>query len=344
MTTAYQNWQNSTNTSEQYMTTQFMLERAEADTVFDDGFTEYPHDQRSGRSLRMPRFAVPATNTTAVTEGVSNASRNLVLENQYVTLSEYIESFSWTSQAENMDPVDYAAGAAEVGHDLVKLDRNALRWALMCSGSNRIYNASTISARTSVTGVLTAGRVDQGITILESAKAKVFSELLLGSNRIGSTGLMPSYLAYGHTHLRPDIEAMRGFIPASAYPSDVRKNQHEIGALAGGRVRVILSSEASPIADAGAAKGSQNLRSTSGTSVDVYPFVIIGKGALGCVPLRKRGSKGKGNVQVYKVDQPDRVDPGNLSKFWSAVWTEGFVITNDLWVLRIEVACTAAYT
>lgn len=143
MTTTYTNWNNGSST-EQYMTAAFMLERAEADDVLSEAFKEYPHDQRSGRSVRMPRWAVPATNTTAVAEGISNASRNLVLENAYVTLNEYMESFSWTSQAENMDPVDYAAGAAEVGHDLVKLDRTSLKWAQLIAGTQRIYNSSTI--------------------------------------------------------------------------------------------------------------------------------------------------------------------------------------------------------
>lgn len=342
MTTAYQNWQNASNTTEQYMTAAFMLERAEADDVLSEAFKEYPHDQRSGRSVRMPRWAVPATNTTAVAEGISNASRNLVLENAYVTLNEYMESFSWTSQAENMDPVDYAAGAAEVGHDLVKLDRTSLKWAQLIAGTQRIYNSSTISTRGGVNSVISAGRIDQAITIIETAKAKVYGELQLGSNRVGSTGLMPGYMVYGHTHLRPDIEALRGFVPASAYPSDVRKNMREIGSVAAGRGRVVLSPELGPVINAGASVGT-NLRSTGGANNDVYPLVVVGQGAFGCVPLRKRGSKGKGNLMVHKIDTPDRTDPGNLTRFWSAVWTEGYLVTNELWACRIEVACTNAY-
>lgn len=345
MASPYTNHANGSST-EQYstLTNAFMLERAEADIVVDDCFTEIPHDQRNGRSVRMPRWAVPATNTTAVTEGVSNAARNLVLENVFVTLSEYMEAFSWTSQAENMAMEDYAAGAAEVGHDLVKLDRNALKWALMKSGTQVIYDSSTVTARGNVTSVISAGRIDQAVTILESAKGKTYSELMLGSNRVGSTGLMPSYLLYGHTHQRPDFEALRGFIPASAYPSDVRKNQHEIGAVAGGRVRVILSSELAPVPDIGATKGSQNLRSTSGTLIDVYTNILVARGAFAHVPLRARGKKGKGNLTIHKIDGPDRTDPGNLTKFWSAVWTEGYVVTNELWAVRIETGATAAYT
>lgn len=344
MSTTYQNWQNASNTTEQYLTAAMMLERAEADDVLMEAFKEFPHDAKSGRSLRMPRWAVPAVNTTPVSEGINNAIRNLVPENVYVTLSEYQESFGWTSQAENMDPLDYAAGAAEVGHDLVKRDRTALKWAEMTGGTQVIYNSSSLSARNTVNGVITAGRIDQAISILHAAKAKAYADLQLGSNKIGSSGLMSGYLAYGHTDLLPDIEALRNYIPVSNYPSDVRKNPNEVGAGASGRCRFILSSELTPIADSGAAASGTNLRSTSGTSVDVYPIVIVGQGALACVPLRKRGTSGKGNLTVHQINTPDRSDPGNLTRIWSAVWTEGYVVTNELWMIRVEVACTDAYS
>ena len=242
-----------------------------------------------------------------------------------------------------MDPVDYAAGAAEMAHDLVKRDRTALKWATMIGGTQRIYNSSTIRARTSVNGTITAGRIDQALTILESAKAKPFGDLTLGSNRVGSTGLMPGYLVYCHNHLRPDIQAVRDFVPAASYPSDVRKNKNEIGAVAGGRGRVIVSSELTPVINSGAAIGSTGMRSTGGTLIDVYPIVIVGQGALACVPLRKRGTKGKGNLKFHTINTADRSDPGNLTRFLSAVWTETHLITNELWAIRVEVGATDAY-
>lgn len=342
MTTTYQGWPNGAST-EQYLTAAFMLERAEADDVLMEAFKEYPHDAKSGRSLRMPRWAVPAVNTTQVSEGINNAIRNLVPENVYVTLREYQESFGWTSQAENMDPLDYSAGAAEVGHDLVKRDRTALKWSTMRGGTQVIYNSSANTAQNQVNGAIAAGRIDQAISILHAAKAKTYEGLQLGSNKVGSSGLMAGYRAYGHTDLLPDLEALRNWVPVSNYPSDVRGNPNEVGAAASGRCRFILSSELTPIADAGAAAFGTNFRTTSGTSIDVYPIVIVGQGALGCVPLRKRGTSGKGNLTVHQINTPDRSDPGNLTRIWSAVWTEGYLVTNELWMIRIEVACTDAY-
>ena len=341
-TALYHNWQNASS-SEQYATMLQMLERAEADSILDTVFTEVSHDKKSGRSARFARWGIPATNTTAINEGVNNAARALVPEDVFVTISEYAETFSYSSTADDLDPLDYAKGVAEVGHDLVKLDRTAIRWAALIAGTQRIYNSSTISTRLTVNGVATAGRIDQAVTILRSAKAKPFSDIKMGSNRIGTVGLMPSFIALGHEHLRPDFEKMPGWVPASSYPQDVRLNPYEVGSLASGRVRVILSPELSPIADAGATKGGANLRSTTGTSVDVYPIVILGKHAVKALTLKGKGSRGQGNLDTYVIDTPDRIDPANLTKYWSAHWYDAPFIANELWIIRLEVACTAAY-
>lgn len=341
-TALYHNWQNPSNATEQYAAMLGMLERSEADKVLDDCFDDVPYDKNKGRSAWMSRWAIPATNTTPVAEGVSNVSRALVPEDVYVTLSEYLEVFSYSSQAAELDPLDYAAGVAEVGHDLVKLDRTAIRWNQMIAGTQRIYNSSSISTRGGVNGVITAGRIDQAVTILRGAKGKTFSEIKLGSNRVGTTGLMPSFMAYAHEHLRGDIERLPGFQPASQYPSDVRLNPYEIGCLASGRVRVILSPELSPITGEGASVGSANLRATGG-NIDVYPIVIVAKNALGALMLKGTGTRGAGNLNVYKVDGPDRTDPGNQTRYWAARWYDGVFIKNDLWMIRIEVACTAAH-
>lgn len=341
--TLYHNGYNPANSTEQYAVMLEMLERAEADNVLDIAFSEVTHAKKKGRSVRFSRWAIPATNTTPVAEGINNAARSLVPEDIFVNIDEYSETFAYSSQAADLDPLDYAKGVGEVGYDLVKLDRTAIRWATMIAGTQRIYNSSAHTARNQVNGVITGGRLDQAITILRSAKAKTYSDLKLGSNRVGTTGLMPSFLAFGHEHLRPDFEKVPGWQPASQYPSDIRLNAYEAGSLASGRLRVILSPELEPIADAGAAKGSANLRSTTGTSVDVYPIVIVGKYALKSLSLRGSGTRGSGNLDTYTINGPDRVDPANLTRYWSAHWYDANFIAHELWMIRVEVACTAAY-
>ena len=62
----------------------------------------------------MARWAVPGHQHDPSRRGCQQCLRALVPERVYVTLNEAQRIFSWTSQAEDMDPLDYAEGAAEV--------------------------------------------------------------------------------------------------------------------------------------------------------------------------------------------------------------------------------------
>ena len=75
----------------------------------------------------------------------------------------------------------------------------------------------------------------------------------------------------------------------------------------------------------------------------MHPIVIMGKYALKALTLKGKGSRGQGNLDTYTIDSPDRVDPANLTKYWSAHWYDAPFIANELWIIRLEVACTAAY-
>lgn len=341
MTTLYNNWANGATNPEQYAMLG-MIERAEAEMVTEIAFDTKPIKRKTGRSAAFSRWGVPATNTTAHAEGINNAARNLVPEDVFCTVSEYSETFSYSSLADDTDPRDYAEGAAEVGHDLVKLDNTALNWALMIGGTQKFYNSSSVTQRTDVNGPITAGRLEKAYTLLRNAKAKTFAELQLGSNKIGSSGIMPSYLVFGSEYLRGDFRNCAGFKGINEYPGNVTVSPFEVGAI--DRGRIILSPELTPVADAGATVGSANLRSTTGTSADVFPIVVVGKNALGHVPLKGDGKYGSGNLRVYLIKDPDRTDPANLTRLWTAAWTAGRLILNELWIARIEVACTNNHT
>jgi N4-gp56 family major capsid protein len=107
----------------------------------------------------------------------------------------------------------------------------------------------------------------------------------------------------------------------------------EIGSIE--QVRYLASTVVAPFADAGGAKGS--MRSTSGTSADVYPILYFGRDAFGIVPL-----KGKSSMTPMVVNpKPAPGDPlaqrGTVGwKLWTTT-----VILQDAFMARLEVAATA---
>jgi N4-gp56 family major capsid protein len=91
----------------------------------------------------------------------------------------------------------------------------------------------------------------------------------------------------------------------------------------------------SPFADAGGAKGA--MRSTTGTSADVYPMLFVARDAYGIVPLR-----GKDSITPMVVNpKPTSGDP--LGQRGSVGWKawQSAVILQDAFMVRVEVAATA---
>ena len=117
-------------------------------------------------------------------------------------------------------------------------------------------------------------------------------------------------------------------------------HEAEIGSLPSAGIRFLESTQARVYADAGAAAtgvGGVAVKSTTGTSADVYVTLIFGTNAYGLVPLAGNALKTivKGRGTSGAADPLDQV--GTIG--WKAKTTQ--VILNDNFMTRIESAATA---
>jgi N4-gp56 family major capsid protein len=78
--------------------------------------------------------------------------------------------------------------------------------------------------------------------------------------------------------------------------------------------------------------------STTGTSADVYPIVIVGKESYGLIPLKGAGAV---TPKVLNPDTPRGGDP--LGQRGSVGWKAYYVckVLNEGWMARVEVAASA---
>ena len=100
-------------------------------------------------------------------------------------------------------------------------------------------------------------------------------------------------------------------------------------------MRYLTSTIFAPFPDAGGLKGL--MRSTTGTSADVYPIFYIARDAYGIVPL-----KGKDSLTPMVVNpKPAAGDP--LAQRGTVGWKawQSAVILQDAFFVRAEVAATA---
>jgi N4-gp56 family major capsid protein len=186
--------------------------------------------------------------------------------------------------------------------------------------------------------------VDEAITlkvlrrmarILKLNHAKKKRRILAPSADYDTSAIEAAYCVFVSTDAEPDIRDIAGFTPVAKYANRNPISEEELGSVE--EFRFLTSPELTAYADSGAAVGSTGLVSTTGTSIDVYPFMVMGEDAVYDVALR-----GLNSFDFIHIphDSEDKSDPlkqrGYVgSKFWCAV-----VIVNGGYMGIIEAGVT----
>ena len=276
-------------------------------------------------------FYIPLA-TTPLIEGVTPAGSRLANQDYTVTLNQYGDFVTITDVVidTHTDPV--LQQATDILGEQAAVTVETLRFNVLKAGTNVFY-ANSVAGRSSVVTAITLADQRRVTTGLNRQNAKKITQVVASSADFNTKSVEASYMAVCHPDLETDIRTMTGFKPVADYGPHTTPFEGEIGSIE--QVRYLTSTVMAPWADAGGAKGS--MRSTSGTSADVYPVLIFGRDAFGIVPL-----KGKSSMTPMVVNpKPAPGDPlaqrGTVGwKLWTAT-----VILQEAFMARLEVAATA---
>lgn len=270
-----------------------------------------------------------------VTEGVTPTADTILTQDINVALQQYMCLYSYTDKTELLHEDDIPAEMKKQTGERMALLREMIKWGVLKGGTNAYYAGGT--SRATVDETISYALLSKITRNLEANRAKKITEVLKPALEYDTSAVQAGYIVFAHTDLRHDIEQIPDFVPASKYGGG-RKLVHkdELGSV--GLYRFVLSPDLSGYADSGAAVAGTSLYSTTGTSADVYPFVVVGEEAWGDVALRGMGSFELINLPA---SQKDKSDPGGQrgyvgAKLWSAA-----VITNNGWMAVGEAAITA---
>src|SRR5690606_6761786 len=118
-----------------------------------------------------------------------------------------------------------------------------------------------------------------------------------------TSGIKPAYMVFVSTDCESDIYNLEDFTPVEKYSRFQPINENEIGACR--NFRFLTSPELTAYADAGAAIGSTGLFSTTGSNIDVYPFIVMGEDAVYDVALRGLNSFDVNHIPHNKIEKSD---------------------------------------
>lgn len=212
------------------------------------------------------------------------------------------------------------------------------------------YTEGSTPARNTVGGVLCRSAFDYALRLLVDNKAKPFVPQVNPGSGEQSYPIAKSYYAIIHTTQIHDLYSVASgfmvyntssailardpaFVPVENYASQAGVVEGEVGKYRG--IRIIATTNAKYWPDAGAALSGAgaNLKSTTGTSCDVYSVLVFGRDAYGIVPLAGNSAK---------IIVKDRMSGGTADALeqrstigWKAI-TCPAVILNESWMVRIE--------
>ena len=309
-----------------------MLKAAEPVTVLQIAADEHalPKNRSDTIVLRRPVPLEPVT--TPLLEGATPDITPFRFEDVRGTLQQFgqVTQISDKVQIMHEDPV-LMKMVEQLGKNVGRTNER-LMWGELRAGTNVFY--SNGSTRSAVNTAPTLDMVQNVVQELETQHAEPFSKVLRGSVLINTSPIEESYIAFCHTHLMHDIRAMAGFVPVSQYGTMQKVHARELGATE--NCRWVRSPDLPPFYSAGGSPGS-TVRSSDGASADVYPILICGMNAYACVPLRGFGSM---EPKIIPPSMRSKSDPLEQRGYAATKWWFLCMITNELWMARLEVAAS----
>lgn len=312
-----------------------MLSHAEPILVLSKFAQNKPMKRNTADTVKFRRPVPFALATTPLTEGVTPTAKQMQYVDVTVQLLQYGDVVEITDKIEDMaeDPVlsDATMLMGEQAGETIEY----VTWGVLRAGTNVIYDTIAHTARAEVDSKLTNGRLRAAVRTLKRQRAKAVTQMLAGSPNYATTPVEGGYIAFAHTDMENDIRDLNNFETVAKYGSRKPLCPEEIGTCE--NIRFILSPVLDAFADSGALVGATGMYSTTGTNIDVYPLVIVGKEAYGVVPL-----KGKNAItpSVINPNTPSKSDP--LGQLGYTGWKSWFAATrlNEAWMVRIEVGVT----
>lgn len=267
---------------------------------------------------------------TPLTEGVTPAGKKLTFQDYTVTLVQLGDYAPLTDVIDMTHEDNVLAQLMEVMAESAAQTLETYRYNVLKAGVNVFYANGT--SRAAVNTVITLALQRQITTGLVRQNAKMITQVVKSTVQFRTEPIEAAFIALVHPDLETDIRNMTGFINTKQYGT-VTPWENEIGSVE--RVRYLTSTIYAPFPDVGGAKGA--MRSTSGTSADVYPILYLGRDAYGIVSL-----KGDQAITPMVVNpKPAAGDP--LGQRGTVAWKTmtGITILNDCYMARGEVAATA---
>jgi N4-gp56 family major capsid protein len=306
------------------------IPKMNGDTAVYRRFIPYGATSSTANTQNRPSVTASAH---LVTEGVTPAADTITPVDVTVQLQQYAVLYAVTDKTVDMYEDDIPGEMKQQTGERIGLLREMIRYGQLKGATNAFYAGGT--SRSTVAAVVSYNLLAKVTRNLALNHAKMVTKILAPSANVNTSPVQPGYLVFCSTDVEHDVKQLPDFIHVAEYGTRKTVHDNEIGA--SGRYRFIVSPELTGYADAGSAVAGTSLNSTTGTSADVYPIIVVAEDAWGDVALRGKDSIDPTWLPPGEKDKNDPLGQRGYigGKFYSAA-----VLLNQGWMAVVEVAIT----
>jgi len=308
------------------------LERVSPTIVLGQVFDGKPLPKNSTNVIRLRRSVPVAALTVALSAGITPASQGYAVQDVSATLQQWGGFMELTDVIADTHEDPILSEMMEVLGEQAGATMEAVRYGIARAGTQVVF--ANGASRAAVNTPISRTKMRAAVRLLRRNKAPMVTKVMASSVEYLTRSVEAGFICFAHSDAESDIRDMSGFISCADYGSRSQICPEEIGAVE--NVRFILSSDLNPFFDAGGA-ASTTMVTTTGTSSDVYPYLIVGQHALADVPFKGRMAV---TPTVLNTNTPRGGDP--LGQRGSVGWKAYYAALrlNEQWMVRLECAVT----
>ena len=323
-----------------------MLAIAEPVEVLTLGCSMKPFPKNKGDTM-IYRARIPTGGSTAnsntinrwnvsaaahqVQEGVTPPAEALSYRDVTVVIQQYACLYSYTDKAALLSEDDIPKDQMEQTAERMGLVREMIRYGVMKAASTVQYSGGT--SRATVSTVITFNALSLMSRTLKGNHGKMKTQILAAGPAYDTSAIEASYIVFVHTDAEHDIRRLEDFVPLAKYAGRKPISPFEFGSV--NNYRFITSPELNSYQDAGATVAATGLYSTTGTNIDVYPYIVCAEECVNDVALNA-------NFEPTHImaSQKTKEDPLGQRGYVGASFWSAAVVTNPGWIGVIESGIT----
>lgn len=271
-------------------------------------------------------------------EGVTPIAKTINVQDVTATIKQFAILTGYTDQAFDLHEDNLPEAYIKYCGETKGLINEQDLFGVLKACTNKFYGGAGTS-RATVNGTLSLTLLRRIARSLKSNHATTVKQMqrLGKSGNYGTAPVEQCFPVWCHTDLEADLRQMEGFKTVSEYGDPSIAVPNEFGSCES--FRFITTPELVEVQNSGAAVAGTVplLKSTSGTSADVYQVIVGSQDAWGHIGL----NKDRMEPTVITPDQKDKNDPLGQRGVVGCKWYYHAVVLNGMQMAVVEVATRA---